>query len=92
MTGYSAMSGSLHESLVILAAALIGGLHPEQVDPFVHQQLFGVTHGLRRQEARPAEDPCVVDVKNVEDVSARVHDGCAGVVGGQNPVGGVGSN
>lgn len=92
VAGYSAMSWSLHESLVILAALLICGLHPEQVDSLTDQQLFGVPHGIWRQEARPAEDPGVVDVEQAEDVCARVHNGEAGVVGGQNPVGAVGSN
>lgn len=92
MTGYSAASGSLHESLVILAAPLICGLHPGQVDSFAHQQLFGVVNGVWRQEARPAEDPGVVDVEYAEDVRARVHNGHAGVVSGQDPVGAVGSN
>lgn len=86
------MSWSLHESLVILAAHLICGLHPEQVDSLTDQQLFGVPHGVWRQEAWPAEDPGVVDVEQAEDVCARVHNGEAGVVGAQNPVGAVGSN
>lgn len=85
-------SGSLHESLVILAARLIRRLHPEQVDSLVDQQLFGVAHGVWRQEARPAQDPGVVDVEQAEDVGAGIHNGEAGVVGGQNPVGAVGSN
>lgn len=92
MTGYSAVTGSLHESLVVLAALLICGLHLGQVDSFVHQQLFGVVNGIWRQEARPAEDPGVVEVEYAEDVCARVHNGQAGVVSGQDPVGAVGSN
>lgn len=86
MTGYSS------ESLVILAACLICCLHPEQVDSFIDHQLFGVPHGLWRQEARPAEDPGVVDMEQAEDVRARVHNGQAGVVSGENPVGAVGGN
>lgn len=83
---------SLRGSLVVLAARLIRVLHLGQVDSFVHQQLFGVTHGLWRQEARPPEDPGELDVEQAEDVRARVHDGQAGVVGGQDPVRAVGSN
>lgn len=80
------------ETLVILAARLIRGLHPEQVDSLVDQQLFGVAHCFWGQEARAAEDPGVVDVEQAEDVGAGIHNGQTGVVGGQNPVGAVGSN
>lgn len=86
------MTRSLHQSLVILAARLICGLHPEEVDSFGGQQVFGIPHCLRRQEAWPAEDPGVVDVEQAEDVRAGVHDGQTSVVSGQNPVWAVGSN
>lgn len=83
---------SLRESLVILTACLIRSLHLEQVDSLVNQQLFGVAHRFWGQEARAAEDPGIVYVEQAEDVGARIHNGEAGVVGGQNPVGAVGSN
>lgn len=86
------MSGSLHESLVILAAPLICGLHPEQVDSLADHQLFGIVDGVWRQEARPAQDPGIINMEQAKDVSAGVHNREAGVVGGQNPVGAVGSN
>lgn len=80
------------ETLVILAARLIRGLHPVQVDSLVDHQLFGVAHRFWGQEAWAPEDPGVVDVEQAEDVGAGIHDGQTGVVGGQNPVGAVGSN
>lgn len=78
--------------LVVLAARLVGGLHPEQVDVLAHQQLLGVPHGLAGQEARAAQDPGVVDVEDAEDVGAGVDDGHGGVVGAQDPVGAVGGD
>lgn len=92
MTGCDVKSESLHESLGILAAHLIRGLHPVQVDSFADEHLFGEPYGLSRQEAWPAEDPGVVDVEQAEDVRAGVDDGHAGVVSGQDPVRAVGSN
>jgi len=83
-------AAGLHGSLDILAACLDCGLHLVQVDAFLHHQTLGVVHGLRRQEARPAEDPGVVDVEDAQDVDAGVHHGHAGVVGGQDPVRAVG--
>lgn len=91
-SGYSAVNESLHQSLVILAAHLICGLHPEQVDPFTDQQIFGVAHRLWGQEARAAEDPGIFDMEQAEDVRAGVHHGQSSVVGGQNQVWAVGSN
>lgn len=82
----------LRRPLVVLAARLVGGLHPEQVDALVHQQLLGVPHGVVGQEAGAAQDPGVVDVEDTQDVGAGVDDGHAGVVGGQDPVGGVGGD
>lgn len=86
------MSGSLRESLVILAAPLIRGLHPGQVDSLADHQLFGIVHGVWRQEARPAQDPGIINVEQAKDVSAGVHNREAGVVRGQNPVGAIGSD
>lgn len=78
--------------LDVLAARLICGRHPEEVDSFFEQHILGVSHSVRRQKARAAEDPGVVDVKQAEIVLAAVHDRHAGVVGCQNPVWTVGSN
>lgn len=91
-TGPVLMLGPCCGPLGVLAARLICGLHPVQVDPFLGQQLLGVSHGLPRQEARAAEDPGVVVVEDVEDAGAGVDDGQAGVVSGQNQVRAVGRN
>lgn len=82
----------LRRPLVVFAARLVGGLHPGQVDALVGHQLLGVVHGFIRQEAGAAQDPGKVDVEDAQDVGAGVDDGHAGVVGGQDPVGGVGGD
>lgn len=79
-------------SLIILAARLICGLHPEQVHSLTDQQLLGEHHCVWRQEAWAAEDPGIVNVEQAENVSAWVHNSQLVVVGGENPVRAVGRN
>lgn len=75
-----------------VTALLPAGNHPGHVDVVVGEDLLGFLNGRVRQGSCSAQDPREVDVEEPQDVCAGVHQGRVHVVGGKDPVRGVGQD
>ncbi len=92
MTLLSTTAPSCVASESFVTALLLAGNHPAHVDVVAGEDVLGFLDGGVRQGSCSAQDPGEVDVEEPEDVRAGVHQGRVHVVGGQDPVRGVGQD
>lgn len=73
-----------------VTAFLPGENHPAHINVVVGKGLLELLHGGVWESPCATQDPGKVDVKESQDVRTGIHQGRVHVVGGQDPVWGVG--
>lgn len=78
--------------VVLLAACLLAHYHPADVNVVVVEHVLGLGDGGDGEGSGATQDPGKVHMEQPQDVCAGVDQGRVVIVGGQDPVWGVGKH